>query len=112
MDKKTSQKLSQWSSGKSRRMLTYKAEHKGMTVVLEKEYYTSQTCPSCKNCYKPEGRNYQCSQCGFSYHRDGVGSFNIRQKYLCENTVVGAMASPIGLRYKPNALCSSNRILS
>ena len=40
--------------------------------------------------------------CGFQYHRDGLGAYNIRRKYLGEletPQVVGAMASPIGVRY-------------
>jgi putative transposase len=105
--KKINQKLHQWVHGAIRHMISYKAEREGMQVVLLNEAYTSQTCPCCGNRYKPNGRNYKCSKCGFEYHRDGVGSFNIRQKYLCESTVVGLMACPIGLRYKPHALCSS-----
>ena len=104
---KANQKLHQWVSGKARWMLTYKAEREGMHVVLQNEAYTSQTCPSCGHRYKPSGREYKCSKCGFFYHRDGVGSFNIRQKYLGEISVVGVMASPIGLRYTPHGLCNS-----
>ncbi|MFW0860698.1 MAG: RNA-guided endonuclease InsQ/TnpB family protein [Dethiobacter sp.] len=105
--KKTNQKLHQWTSGKVRQMLTYKAEACGMEVSLQNEAYTSQTCPCCGNRHKPSDRIYKCSKCGFQYHRDGVGGFNIRQKYLCASTVVGVMASPIGLRHKPHALCST-----
>ena len=105
--KKANQKLHQWAAGQIRWMLTYKAEREGMQVILQNEAYTSQTCPSCGHRYKSNGRNYRCSNCGFEYHRDGVGSFNIRQKYLGEIPVVGLMACPIGLRYKPHALCSS-----
>jgi putative transposase len=105
--KKTNQKLHQWVSGKVRWLLTYKAQAEGMEVALQNEAYTSQTCPCCGNRYKPSGRVYKCLKCGFQYHRDGVGGFNIRQKYLCASTVVGVMASPTGLRYKTHALCSS-----
>jgi len=48
-----------------------------------------------------------CSKCGFVYHRDGVGAINIRGKYLGESQVVGAMASPVGVRYKPHMQCRS-----
>jgi len=41
--------------------------------------------------------------CGFSWHRDGVGAINIRQKYLGCGPVVGAMAPPIGMRFRPHA---------
>lgn len=105
--KKANQKLHQWAHGAIRRMLSYKVEREGMQVVLQHEAYTSQICPACGAKHKPNGRNYKCPKCRFEYHRDGVGSFNIRQKYLGEIPVVGPMACPIGLRYKPHALCSS-----
>ena len=70
------------------------------TVELQDEAYTSQTCPACGERHKPTGREYRC-KCGFRYHRDGVGSWNIRAKYLGDfgSPVVGAMASPTGVRY-------------
>lgn len=39
-------------------------------------------------------------QCGFRYHRDGVGPWNIRARYPGNSgsPAVGAMASPIGVR--------------
>lgn len=97
------QKLHQMPHGQIRFMLTYKAERHGMKVVVENEAYTSQTCPACLRRHKPRGREYRC-QCGFQYHRDGVGSLNIRNKYLGQRVpVVGAMASPTGMRYKPHS---------
>jgi len=104
---KANQKLYQWAHGTTRWMLTYKAKREGMEVVLQEESYTSQTCLCCGHQYKPSGRVYLCPKCKFTYHRDGVGSFNIRQKYLGGIPVVGAMASPIGLRHKPHTLCNS-----
>jgi putative transposase len=100
------QKLHQWLHGATRWMLTYKGERRGMVVVLQDEAYTSQTCPACGKRKKPSGRNYAC-ECGFGYHRDGVGCWNIRAMYLDLGPVVGAMASPIGLRYQPHVRCSS-----
>src|SRR5690348_7354239 len=41
------QKLHQWSAGRVRFLLTYKAEHLGMEVVLQEESHTSKTCPVC-----------------------------------------------------------------
>jgi putative transposase len=103
---KTNQKLHQWAHGEVRHLLTYKAERLGMRVVLIPERYTTQTCPACKRRHKPSGREYRC-RCGFRYHRDGVGSWNIRQKYLDCGPVVGAMASPVGVRFSPHLPCSS-----
>jgi len=88
-------------------MLEYKAELRGMTVETTGEAYTSQTCPNCQERHKPSGREYRCTACGFEHHRDGVGAINIRVKYLGSAPVVGVMASPTGLRFKPHAKCSS-----
>ncbi len=97
--KRTNQKLHQWAFGKVRQLITYKAKALGIKVEVIDESYTSQTCPSCGNRYKPNNREYKC-KCGFTYHRDGVGAINIRRKYLGHFGVpVGAtMVSPVGLR--------------
>ena len=106
--KKANQKIHQMLHGQTRQMLTYKAQRQGMQVELQDERYTSQTCPSCGKRHKPKNRLYKCS-CGFRFHRDGVGSINIRKKYLgcMDIPVVGVMAAPIGLRFRPHAQCSS-----
>lgn len=97
---KANQKMHQWLLGKVRWMVSYKSEMLGMEPKLQDESYTSQTCPACGELHKPNSREYRC-KCGFRYHRDGVGSWNIRAKYLggLGSPVVGAMASPIGVRY-------------
>jgi hypothetical protein len=41
-------------------------------------------------------------RCEWTYHRDGVGSINIRAKYLGQFSVVGAMAPPTGLWFSPH----------
>lgn len=96
------QRIHQMVTGKVRRLITYKAEQLGMRVVLQDETYTSQECPRCEHRHKPRGRVYVCSTCGFCFHRDGVGAVNIRRKYLGLGPVVGAMASPTGVRWHPH----------
>ena len=110
--KKANQRLHQWLHGSTRWMITYKSERLGMDVQLQTEEYTSQTCPMCGELHKPTGRDYKCPVCGFIYHRDGVGSFNIRAKYLGNlgSPVVGAMASPIGIRHSDVARTKRERI--
>jgi putative transposase len=110
--KKANQKIHQMLHGQTRQMITYKAEKLGMQVKLQDERYTSQTCPSCGKRHKPKNRLYKCS-CGFRFHRDGVGAINIRKKYLgcMDIPVVGVMAAPIGLRFRPHTQCSSARSL-
>jgi putative transposase len=107
---KANQRLHQMHHGEARHCLTYKARRLGMGVVLQEESYTSQTCPACGCRKKPNGREYGC-KCGFVYHRDGVGSWNIRAKYLGDfgSPVVGAMAPPTGLRFSPHARVARGR---
>jgi putative transposase len=101
------QRVHQMPSGQVRHMLTYKAERLGMQVVVVGERYTTQTCPACGQRYKPSGRMYRCRQCGFVFHRDGVGAINIRRTYTGSGLVVGAMASPTGVRYHAHLSRSS-----
>ena len=96
------QRIHQMVTGQVRWMVTYKAERLGMHVVLQDEAYTSQECPRCQHRHKPRGRTYQCPACGCRFHRDGVGAINIRRKYLGLGPVVGAMASPTGVRWQPH----------
>ena len=107
---KNNQKLHQWSHGSVRHMLAYKAERLGMVVALQEERSTSKTCPKCGHRRKSKvtGRVFHCTnkKCGFTWHRDGVGAYNIRQKYRGEfgiPHVVGDMAPPTGLRFAPHA---------
>jgi putative transposase len=111
--KKTNQKLHQWTCGESRRMIEYKSERLGMACVLQEESYTSQTCPACGFRHKPKGRVFRCPSCGLVCHRDVVGGANIRAKYLGTfgSPVVGAMASPTGVRFRPDMRCSSGGML-
>lgn len=108
------QRLHQWAHGRFADYVEYKAEEAGMDVEYVSEEYTSQTCPKCGNRQKPSGRNYSCVLCGFEAHRDVVGAYNIRKKYVSEETgksvsscLPGAMASPSGVRFCPHLQCSS-----
>ena len=103
--KKANQKLHQWNFGSIRQKLEYKCAKVGIQTKLISEEYTSQMCLSCRKKNKPKNRNYRCS-CGFSWHRDGLGSANILSKYLGEVPVVGLMASPVGVRFEPHIQCS------
>ncbi len=59
---------------------------------------------------KPSNRVYRCKRCGLIAHRDAVGCWNIRAKYLglepwgtsptTIDQVVGAVAAPAGIRYR------------
>ena len=104
--KKANQKLHQWAFSKIQNMITYKAKAVGISIDIEDEAYTSQTCPSCGHRKKPSRRTYRCGQCEWQGHRDVVGASNILTKYqgFLFNPVVGVVVSPVGIRYHPN-LC-------
>ncbi len=103
------QKIHQWSHGQVRRLLTYKAERRGMSVALQEERHTSRTCPKCGHRRKsrPQGRVFHCTNkaCRFTWHRDAVGACNIRHKYRGEfgiPHVVAEMAPATGIRFAPH----------
>lgn len=75
------QKIGNWTHGRLRRQISYKAEASGIQTELIGEQYTSQTCPQCGSRYKPKGRVYHCPACGFEGHRDVVGAANILSKF-------------------------------
>lgn len=108
------QKIHQWSHGKIRFYTTYKSEAVGMEVKLQEESYTSQECPVCAARRKMKGRVFECLSCGFIGHRDAVGSWNIRKKYLkktaqTDSSVVGFMAQPSGIRFHPHLSVAQER---
>lgn len=82
LGKQSNQKIANWSHGKMRRYIEYKAQAAGIATELVDEAYTSQTCPICGERYKPKGRVYRCPACGFISHRDAVGAANIRSVRL------------------------------
>lgn len=90
----------QWNFHQITWQLTYKAKMKGMTVTPTPEHYTSSTCPICGVITKTNTRNFSCSNCKFTMHRDLLGAHNILKKYLGEIPVVGGMAPPRGVRLK------------
>jgi putative transposase len=112
--KEANQQIHQWSHGKVRFYATYKSEGVGMEVKLQEESYTSQECPKCAARNKPVGRVYHCKTCGYCGHRDAVGSWNIRKKYLkktaqSDSSVVGFMAQPSGVRFHPHLSVAQER---
>jgi len=105
-NKVAGQKIHQWLFKRLEKRLRAKATFAGIKFEKVKENGTSQVCPVCGSRNKPENRNYECSKCGFRYHRDGVGAINIYKKYTGENPlVVGRLACPTGVRFKAHLCC-------
>jgi putative transposase len=98
LHRKSQQKIGNWSHGRQRQYITYKAEAEGIEVDLEGEAYTSQTCPRCGERNKPTGRNYLCRRCGFQTHRDIVGAVNILSLRL--HGKVGRIMPPTTIKYR------------
>ena len=98
LNRKSQQKVGNWSHGKQRQYITYKAVAEGIEVALQDEAYTSQTCPQCGHRYKPTGRKYSCRRCGFLAHRDVVGASNILS--LALHGEVGQVIPPRTIKYR------------
>ena len=73
--KSQKQRNGYWEYGEQSRMIEYKAEG-WIEIEREEERGTSSTCPQCNYCYHPLGRTFLCPNCGWSGHRDLVGSGN------------------------------------
>ncbi|ADL43311.1 transposase, IS605 OrfB family [Caldicellulosiruptor obsidiansis OB47] len=104
--KVSNQKVHQWMFRKVARRIEEKARFVRIDVVYIKENSTSQVCPVCGSRNKPENRNYECRNCSFRYHRDGVGAINIYRKYTGGRLlVVGQLACPTGVRFEAHLCC-------
>jgi len=98
LNTKSQQKVSNWSHGKLRAYITYKAEAVGIKVKLVNEKDTTKTCPNCGKPHKPQGRLYRCPVCGFVSHRDAVGAANILSRH--RHGVLGKVKPPAEIKYR------------
>jgi len=71
------QRMAQWEYGKDIDYLTHKSKQAGISSFSGTERGTSSRCPKCGHKHKPKGRNWTCKACGFTGHRDLVGSINM-----------------------------------
>ncbi|MBW8348019.1 transposase [Bacillus sp. IITD106] len=78
-NRRTNQKLSNWSFGKVYKYLAYKLEAEGIQIAKQDEHHTTQQCPCCKKKRIVTSRIYTCS-CGYSQHRDIHGAANFFAK--------------------------------
>ena len=98
LNRRSQQKVGNWSHGRQRQYITYKAAAEGIEVALQDEAYTSQTCPQCRHRYKPTGREYSCRRCGLLVPRDIVGASNILSLTL--HGEVGQVIPPGTTKYR------------
>src|SRR5699024_6192256 len=75
--RKNNHSLSSWSFYRLAQYIEYKANLLGVKVEYVNPRYTSQQCPKCNERNKAKDRQYKCSNCGHTDHRDIVGAKNI-----------------------------------
>ncbi|HEX6481469.1 MAG TPA: transposase [Ktedonobacteraceae bacterium] len=73
------QRMSLWEYGKDIDYLTHKSQAAHISCFTGSERGTSSRCPRCGHHHKPKGRNWVCRVCGFTGHRDLVGSVNMHR---------------------------------
>ena len=68
--------------GLLQRMIAYKAESAGVTVVSVDARFSSQTCYRCGNCDRGNRRRrrFSCGSCGFTTHADVAAALEIRRR--------------------------------
>lgn len=71
------QRMSGWEYGVDINYLQYKSKQAHISCFTGTERGTSSQCPVCGQRHKPKGRNWKCKKCGFTGHRDLVGSVNM-----------------------------------
>ncbi len=71
------QRMALWEYGKDIDYLTHKSKQAHLSSFTGSERGTSSQCPACGHKHKPRNRQWNCKQCGFTGHRDLVGSVNM-----------------------------------
>ena len=71
------QRMAQWEYGKDIDYLKHKSKQACIESFTGSERGTSSQCPVCRHKHKPKGRVWKCKKCGFTGHRDVVGSINM-----------------------------------
>jgi putative transposase len=70
-------RMASWEYGQDINYLTYKSKQARILSFTGCERGTSSRCPVCGHKHKPKGRIWACRRCGFTGHRDLVGSVNM-----------------------------------
>lgn len=100
-------RLSSWPQRELHRQLLYKAEARGVPVILVNPRYTSKTCPRCRE-RKERGSRvgavFRCESCGWRCDRQLNAGLNIARTALGETPELG------GLWLDPDALLKDGRI--
>src|SRR5258708_39882228 len=73
------QRMALWEYGRDIDYLTHKSKQAHILSFTGSERGTSSQCPRCGQKHKPKNRQWHCKQCGFTGHRDLVGSVNMHK---------------------------------
>jgi len=82
------QRMALWEHGKDIDYLTHKSKQAHIMSFTGSERGTSSQCPVCGHKHKPKKRNWVCKACGFTGHRDIVGSVNMHPLAFDEQVMV------------------------
>lgn len=75
--RKHNQRMAKWEYGKDLAYLAQTSKQARIECFNGTERGTSSHCPQCGHKHKPKGRWWNCRKCGFTGHRDIVGSVNM-----------------------------------
>ena len=78
-------RLHSWSFAQLHSFVAYKAEEKGIKVVMVDPRHTSQICSKCKHKSRSNRKSqslFLCQKCGYSLNADLNASYNIRDRYI------------------------------
>ena len=115
------QRMAQWEYGRDKQYIAQKLGRMGMSSFTGSERGTSSRCPICGHRHKPKGRVWHCKACGFTGHRDLVGSANMHEDNFEKLTEFpswkdvtylrpGAVSMAQADRMKTGSLGSSSRL--
>jgi putative transposase len=106
--------LSSWSFNQLRSFIAYKAERKGIPMVLVDPKNTSRTCPECGTIDKRNRkcqRLFTCVSCGFAGLADHIAAENIRRAAVNQPIVARVDAKAATLRAEPRRSAATSSVL-
>ena len=78
-------RFGKWAFAELTSFITYKAQGKGVRVMLVDPRNTSRTCPQCGHCSKKNRKSqseFVCKSCSYTNHADIVGAINVRNRVV------------------------------
>ncbi|MBC8145567.1 MAG: IS200/IS605 family element transposase accessory protein TnpB, partial [bacterium] len=88
VSRKQRSRHSNWSFFQLRTFIDYKAQMRGIRVVLVDPRNTSRECPCCGHIDKknrPSRDTFRCRACGYAKHADVVGAMNVSNRGAAVN---------------------------